>query len=111
MAALLITVVIELKGKPDQSSVNRLLNNPSIVNPLPLKDIKEADSLRKSIPVKQPITIAIAMVMHYFHLVLEHGLPPSLNLNPNAYSIFPLIHVRRESMARATQEHFTFARA
>ena len=36
---------IELKGKPRQSSVNRLLNNPSIVNPLPLKDIMEVDSL------------------------------------------------------------------
>ena len=37
--------LIELKGKPGQSSVNRLLNNPSIVNPLPLKDIMEVDSL------------------------------------------------------------------
>ena len=36
--------LIELKGKPGQSSVNRLLNNPSIVNPLPLKDM-EVDSL------------------------------------------------------------------
>ena len=41
------------------------------------------------------------MVIHYFHPVLEHGLPPRLNLNHNAYSIFPRIHVRRESMARA----------
>ena len=46
--------------------------------------------------------IAIAMVMHYFHPVLEHGLPPRLNLNHNAYSIFPRIDVRRESMARGT---------
>ena len=37
--------LIELKGKPGQSSVNRLLNTPSIVNPLPLKDIMEVDSL------------------------------------------------------------------
>ena len=44
--------------------------------------------------------IAIAMVMHHFHPVLEHGLSPSLNLNHNACSIFPPIHVRRESMAR-----------
>ena len=43
--------------------------------------------------------IAIAMVMHYFHLVLEHDLPPSLNLNHNTCSIFPRIHVRCESMA------------
>ena len=53
------------------------------------------------------IRIAIAMVIHYFHTVLEHGLPPSLNLNHNAYSIFPRIHVRGESMARGTQEYFT----
>ena len=38
-------VLIELKGKPGQSSVNRLLSNPSIVNPLPLKEIMEVDSL------------------------------------------------------------------
>ena len=37
--------LIELKGKPGQSSVNRLLNNPSIVNPLPLKDTMKVDSL------------------------------------------------------------------
>ena len=35
----------EHKGKPGKSSVNRLLNNPSIVNPLQLKDIMEVDSL------------------------------------------------------------------
>ena len=70
--------------------MNRLLNNPSIVNPLPLKDIMEVDSLSlgKNVLVKQSITIAIAMVMHYFDPVLEHGLPPSLNLKHNAYSIF-----------------------
>ena len=65
-------------------------------------------SLRKNVLVKQPIIIAIAMVMHYFHLVLEHGLPPSLNLNHNAYSIFPRIYVRRESMARGTRHTGTF---
>ena len=37
--------LIELKGKPGQSSVNILLNNPLIVNPLPLKDIMKVDSL------------------------------------------------------------------
>ena len=31
--------------------------------------------------------------MHYFHPVLEHGLPHSLTLNHNAYSIFPRFHV------------------
>ena len=61
--------------------------------------------------VKQPIKIIIVMVMHYFHSVFEHGLSPSLNLNHNTYSTFPLIHVRREIMARGTKEHFNFARA
>ena len=51
------------------------------------------------------------MVMHYFHPVLEHGLPPSLNLNHNAYLIFPRIHVKRESMAHGTYEHFTFCQS
>ena len=32
--------------------------------------------------------IVIVMVMHYFHPMLEHGLPPSLNLKHNAYSFF-----------------------
>ena len=73
----------------------------------------EVDSLmqRKNVLVKQPIKIVIVMVMHYFHSVLEHGLPPSLNLNHNTYSTLPRIHVRRESMARGTKEHFNFARA
>ena len=99
---------MELKGKLGQSSVNGLLNNSSSVNPLPLIDIMEVDSLRG---VKQPIKMVIVMVMHYFHSVLEHGLPPSLNLNHNTYSTLPRIHVRRESMARGTKEHFNFARA
>ena len=67
--------------------------------------------LKENVLQKQPIMIAIAMVMHYFHPGLEQGLPPSLNLNHNAYWIFPRILVRRESMARGTLEHFTFARA
>ena len=99
---------MELKGKLGQSSVNGLLNNSSSVNPLPLIDIMEVDSLRR---VKQPIKMVIVMVMHYFHSVLEHGLPPSLNLNHNTYSTLPRIHVRRESMARGTKEHFNFVRA
>ena len=36
---------MELKGKFGQSLVNRLLNNSSNVNPLPLPDIMEIDSL------------------------------------------------------------------
>ena len=82
--------------------MNGLLNNTSSVNPLPLKDIMEVDSLslKKNVPVKQPSTIV--MVMHYFHPVFEHGQRPSLNLNHNAFSIFPRIHVRRESMAIGT---------
>ena len=51
------------------------------------------------------------MLMQYFYPVLEHVLSPSLNLNHNAYSSFPLIHVRRESMARGTKVYFNFARA
>ena len=42
---------------------------------------------------------------------LKHALPASLHLNHNAYSIFPRIHVKRESMARGTMVHFNFARA
>ena len=61
--------------------------------------------------VKQPIKMVIVMVVHYFHSVLEHGIPPSLNLNHNTYSTLPRIHVRCESMARGTKEHFNFARA
>ena len=37
---------MELKGKLGQSSVNGLLNNSSSVNPLPLPNIMEVDSLR-----------------------------------------------------------------
>ena len=37
--------IIELKGKLWQSSENGLLNNSSSVNPLPLKDVMEVDSL------------------------------------------------------------------
>ena len=44
--------------------------------------------------------ITIAMAMHYFSPVLERGLPPSLNLSHNAYSILSRIHMRRESMGR-----------
>ena len=38
--------LMELKGKLGQSSVNGLPNNSSSVNPLPLPDIMEVDSLR-----------------------------------------------------------------
>ena len=106
---------MELKGKQKkgkgQSSVNGLLNNSSSVNPLRLPDIMEVDSQRKNVTMKQPIKMVIVMVMHYFHSVLEHGLPPSLNLNNNTYSTLPRTHVKRESMARGTKEHFKFARA
>ena len=37
---------MEMKGKLGQSSVNRLLDNSSSVNPLPLPDIMEVDLLR-----------------------------------------------------------------
>ena len=103
---------MELKGQLGQSSVNGLLNNSSSVNPLPLPDIMEAKlTLSEENVLKQPTKMVIVMVMHYFHSVLEHGLPPSLNLNHNTYSTLPRIHVRRKSMARGTKEHFNFARA
>ena len=101
---------MELKGKLGQSSVNGLLNNSSSVNPLPLPLWKWTVS-EEIVPVKQPIKMVIVMAMHYFHSLLEHGLPSSLNLNHNTYSTLPHIHVRRESMARGTKEHFNFARA
>ena len=46
-----------------------------------------------------------------FQSVLKQRLPPSLNLNHNTYSTFPLIHVKLESMAHGTKEHFNFTRA
>ena len=101
---------MELEGKLGQSSVDGLLNNSLSVNPLPLPDIMEVDTQRKNVLLKQPIKMVIVMVMHYFHSVLKHGLPPSLNLNHNTYSTLPRIHVRRESMARGTKKHFSFAR-
>ena len=85
------------------------------MNPLTLPDIMEVDPLSGKTfqMVKQPIKIIIVMVMHHFHSVLEveHGLPPNLNLNHNTYSMLPRIHLRRESMACGTKEHFNFARA
>ena len=102
---------MELKGKLGQSSVNGLLNNSLSLSPSPLPEVMEVDSLRgKNVPLKEPIKMVIVMAMHYFQSVLEHGLP-SLNLNHNTYSTLPRIHVRRESMARGTKEHFNFARA
>ena len=38
-------ILMELKRKLGQSSVNGLLNNSPSVNPLPLPDIMEVDSL------------------------------------------------------------------
>ena len=38
---------MELKGKVGQSSVNGFLNNSASVNPLPLPDIMEVDTLRE----------------------------------------------------------------
>ena len=38
---------MQLKGKLGQSSMNGLPNNFSSVNPLPLPDIMEVDSLRE----------------------------------------------------------------
>ena len=102
---------MELKGKLGQSSMNGLLNNSLIVDPLPLPDIMEVDSLRgKMFWWNNTVKMVIVMVMHYFHSVLDHGLPPGLNLNHYTHSTLLHIHVRRESMARGTKEHFNFAR-
>ena len=101
---------MELKGKLGQSSVNGLLNNFSSVKPLPLPDIMKVDSLKGECS-SETTKMVIVLVMHYFHSVLERGLPPSLNLNHSTYSTLPRIHVMRESMARGTKEHFNFARA
>ena len=79
-----------MKGKLGQSSVNGLLNDFSSVNPLPLPDIMEIDSLRGNCEEKRcRKTTDLVMVMQYFHAVLEHELSPSPDLNHNAYSIFP----------------------
>ena len=67
-------VLIELKGKLGQSSVNALLNNSSSMNPSPLPDIMEFDSLRGKRSGKKKIKIAIVMVMHCIHPLLEHSL-------------------------------------
>ena len=93
---------MELEGKLGQSSVDGLLE----CEPFAISRHIEVDSQRKNVLVKQPIKMVIVMVMHYFHSVLEHGLPPSLNLNHKNYSTLPRIHVRRESRARGTKEHF-----
>ena len=61
--------------------------------------------------LKQTVKTAIVMVILCFHPVAKHELPPSLNLNHNAYSICLRIHVRRESMARGAKVHFNYARA
>ena len=96
-----------------QSSVNGLLNKSSSVNPLPLPDIMEVDSLTGKMfcEITNQDGHCHGLFMHYYHSVLEHGLPTGLNLSHNTYSTLPRIHVRRESMARGTKEHFNFARA
>ena len=96
---------MELKGKLGQSSVNGLLNNFSSVNPWKLTLSEKKRSGETTSQDSHCHGYAL------FQSVLEHGLPPSVNLNHNTYSTFPLIHVRRESMARGTKEHFNFARA
>ena len=100
MIKTLKKLFIELKGNLGQSSLNGFQNSSSSVNPFAIaRHYGSLLSQRKNVLVKQPIYVAIVMVMHYFHPVLEHG----LNLNHNAYSVFPRIHLRRESMARSTR--------
>ena len=102
---------MELKRQLGQSSVNGLLNNSSSVNPLPLPGIMEVDFLRGNCSCETTNQDGHCHGYALFHSVLEHGLPPNLNLNHNTYSTLSRIHVRRESMARGTKEHFNFARA
>ena len=54
--------------------------------------------------VKQPIKMVIVMIMHYFHSVLEHGLPPSLNLN----HLFNASTHSREAWKYGTRHKGTF---
>ena len=75
----------------------------SSVNPLPFPDIIEVDSLRRKCSGETTNQDGHCHgYMHYFHSVL---------LNHKTYSTLPRIHVRRESMARGTKEHFNFSRA
>ena len=92
---------MELKGKLGQRSVNGLLNNSSSVNPLPLPDIMEVDSLREKRSGETTNQDCHCHGYELFQSVLEHGLSPSLNLNHNTYLNFPLVHVRRESWQAA----------
>ena len=49
------------------------------------------------------------MVMHYFHSVLEHGLPRSLNLNHStSYSTLPRIHVSVKAWHAAQKKIMVF---
>ena len=101
---------VEVKREIGKSSVNGHLNNSSSVNPLPLPEMKEFDSLRHVLKHSEHVSGETTYQDRHGPPVLGRGLPPGLNLNHNAYSIFPRIHVRRESMARGTA-HFNFARA
>ena len=83
----------------------------SSVNPLPLPDVMEVDSLRGKCFSETTNQDGHCDGYALFISVLEHGLPPDLNLNHNTYSMLPRINVRRESMARGTKKHFYFARA
>ena len=105
---------MNLKSNSKAISVNGILNNSSNVNPLP--DSIEFDSQRKNVPVKQPIEIVIIIDIGNFVvfslpllLILENG-PPQPKYEPQNLFNFPRIHVKCESMARATNVHFNFAR-
>ena len=72
---------LKVKGKLGQSSVNRLLNDPSSVDPLPLKYIMAISKEKQSGKTTNHDSHCHGYA--HFQPVLEHGLPPSLNLNHN----------------------------
>ena len=79
-------LVIQFKSKPCEWISKLFLN----VNPLPLPDSIEIDSLRGK-------------------MFFEHALPSRLNLNHNTCSFFSHIHVKCESMSHGTKVHFNLA--
>ena len=77
--------------------MNGLLNNSSSVNLFHCQTLWKLTLSEENVSVKQLVKMVIVMVVHYFHSVLEHGLPPLLKLEHITYSTLPRIHVRRET--------------
>ena len=80
------------------------------MNALPLPDSIGFALSEENVLVKQPIKTAIDTDITNFYcfafpllLIFEHALPPSLNPNHNACSIFLRIHMKCESRWHAPQ--------